>query len=124
MRPHPVAALALSATFLAAATPASLAAEPAPAPSAPKASAPAARAPARFDVAHGLCKDLLALPQDLRGLVIAWTAGRYHKLDRWVLDETTARAVLTGVQQECEKAPDALFRYKVLGVLDELKAGK
>ncbi len=54
-------------------------------------------------------------------MVVAWTAGRYHKLDRWVLDEETARKVVAGVQQECERAPDALFRYKVVAEIDELK---
>jgi hypothetical protein len=52
---------------------------------------------------------------------VAWTAGRYHKLDRWVLDEATARKVIAGVEQEFEKAPDALFRYKVVGELGKLK---
>ncbi len=80
-----------------------------------------ARAPARFDVAHGLCKQFLELPADLRGMVVAWTAGRYHKLDRWVLDEGTARKVVEGVQQECEKTPDGLFRYKVVAEVKKLK---
>lgn len=81
----------------------------------------AAKAPARFDVAHGLCKQFLDLPTDLRGMVVAWTAGRYHHLDRWVLDEGTARQVVRSVEQECEKAPDGLFRYKVVAEVKKLK---
>ena len=79
------------------------------------------RAPARFDVAHGLCKQFLDLPTDLRGMVVAWTTGRYHKLDSWVLEEATARRVVDGVQRECEKTPDGLFRYKVVGEVGKLK---
>ena len=92
---------------------------------APKAKAPAAapakRDPARFSVKDGSCKQFLALPADLRGLVVAWAAGRYHRLDRWVLDEDTARKVIAGVEQECEKTPDASFRYKVVGEVEKLR---
>ena len=87
----------------------------------PQAAAPAKREPARFSVKDGSCKQFLALPADLRGLVVAWAAGRYHRLDRWVLDEDTARKVIAGVEQECEKTPDASFRYKVVGEVEKLK---
>jgi hypothetical protein len=113
-------AIVISTLLVTAATWARAEAAPPKATSAPEASAAVGGAPARFDVAHGLCKDFLALPPDLRGLVVAWTAGRYHKLDRWVMDEPTARKVITGVQQACESAPDALFRYKVVGEIDKL----
>ena len=126
-RPHHVAAIAVVAAALLAGTPGATRAQSAPAtgtasakPNAP-AAAPAGGAPARFSVNNGVCKEFLALAPELRGLVVAWTAGRYHKLDRWVLDEATARKVIAGVEQECEKAPDALFRYKVVGELGKLK---
>ncbi len=86
-----------------------------------KKAAASAKAPARFDVAHGLCKQFLELPSDLRGMVVAWAAGRYHSLDRWVLEEETARRVVSGVEQECEKTPDGLFRYKVVAEVKKLK---
>jgi hypothetical protein len=126
-RQHLVAAIALLAAALLAGAAGTTRAQSAPAagaaapkPTAP-AAAPAGTAAARFDVGNGVCKDFLALAPDLRGLVIAWTAGRYHKLGRWVLDEQIARKVVAGVQQECEKAPGALFRYKVLGEINKLK---
>ena len=75
----------------------------------------------RFDVGNGACKDFLALPSDLRGLVVAWTAGRYHKLRRWVLDEATARSVIAGVEDRCDRAPDASFRYQGVAEIDTLK---
>jgi len=106
--PRPVAALALLA----------LVAFAAPARGASKA---APRAPARFNVSHGLCKQFLDLPTDLRGMVVAWTAGRYHALDRWVLEEETARRVVAGVERECERTPEGLFRYKVVGEVKKLK---
>ncbi len=113
MRPQRFAAIALSAALLAGAAPA-LAAEPAPA------AAPKAGAAAKFDVRHSLCKDFLAFAPDVQGLLVAWTAGRYHKLDRWIVDEATARKVVTGVQQACQKTPEGLFRYQVAGVIDKL----
>jgi hypothetical protein len=90
-------------------------------PHAEKGGAAAARAPAKFAVNTGVCKDFLALPADLRGMVVAWTAGRYHKKDRWVLDEDTARKVVAGVVEACEKTPEGLFRYKVVAEVDKLK---
>ena len=97
-------------------------AQSAPPAAAPRPASTAARpGGARFAVNTGVCKDFLALAPDLRGLVVAWTAGRYHKLDRWVLDEAIARKVIAGVEQECEKTPDGLFRYKVVGEIIKLK---
>lgn len=129
-----LAAAALAATLLAGparaqSTPTPGAApRPAPAPATPAAparsavpAAPGARPPARFAVNHGVCKQFLALPTDLRAMVVAWTAGRYHRLDRWVLDEATARKVVAGVEQECAKAPDGLFRMKVVGEVEKIR---
>lgn len=126
MPTRPLIAATIAAALLAGTAGAALA-QSAPAKGAtdPKAAAPAAapakREPARFSVKDGSCKQFLALPADLRGLVVAWAAGRYHKLDRWVLDEDTARKVIAGVEQECEKGPDASFRYKVVGEVSKLK---
>jgi hypothetical protein len=122
-RQHHVAAIAVVAAALLAGTARTTHAQSSPAAGAasPKTKAPAGDAPTRFAVNHGVCKDFLALAPDLRGLVVAWTAGRYHKLDRWVLYEATARKVIAGVEQECEKTPDALFRYKVVGEIGKLK---
>jgi HdeA/HdeB family len=126
-RPHHFAKIALLADALVASTASTIRAQPAPGPegasSKAKAPAPATASTgkARFAVDYGACKGFLALAPDLRGLVVAWTAGRYHKLDRWVLDEATARQVISSVEQECEKTPGALFRYKVLAEVKKLK---
>ncbi len=125
-RPHHFAKIALLAAALVASTASTTRAQSVPAqegasskPNAPAATASTGKA--RFAVDYGACKDFLKLAPDLRGLVVAWTAGRYHKLDRWVMDEATARQVISGVEQECEKTPGALFRYKVLAEVKKLK---
>jgi hypothetical protein len=86
-------------------------------PSVPPEMAPAnATVSGRFSVKAATCEDFLRLPRDLRGLIVAWTAGRYYTArvgDAWVLDETNARRVIAGVEEECGKAPRASFRYKV-----------
>lgn len=126
-RRHHFAAIASLAAALVASTASTARAQSAPAPEgeSPKPKAPAAATAstgkARFAVDYGACKDFLALAPDLRGLVVAWTAGRYHKLDRWVLEEATARQVIAAVEQECQKTPGALFRYKVLAEVKKLK---
>ena len=82
--------------------------------------APAAKGPARFSVKSGTCREFLALSSSLRGLTVAWTAGRYYQgRDRnaWVFDEASANRVIASVEQECGKTADASFRYKVVDVL-------
>lgn len=120
--PSLVAALVLAVVL--AAAPGAARADPAPGGTPAKAAAPAAPAghtPERFSVKDGSCKQFLALGPELRGLVIAWAAGRYHRLGGWVLDEATARKVIGGVEQECEKSPEASFRYKVIGEVEKLR---
>jgi hypothetical protein len=72
-------------------------------------------------VKTGTCEQFLALASDVRGLVVAWTAGHYHTLDRWVMDASTARTVVAGVEKECGKTPAASFRYKVVEEVSKLR---
>jgi hypothetical protein len=74
----------------------------------------------KFTVKTAICRDFLALAPNVRGLVTAWTAGRYYQsktTDTWMLDEASATKVLATVEEECRKTPDASFRYKVVGVV-------
>lgn len=76
--------------------------------------------PDTFTVKTAICRDFLALAPNVRGLVTAWTAGRYYQsktTDTWMLDEASATKVLATVEEECRKTPEASFRYKVVGVV-------
>lgn len=76
--------------------------------------------PDKFTVKTAICRDFLALAPNVRGLVTAWTAGRYYQsktTDTWMLDEASAAKVLATVEEECRKAPEASFRYKVVGAV-------
>ncbi|HET9597578.1 MAG TPA: HdeA/HdeB family chaperone [Anaeromyxobacteraceae bacterium] len=75
----------------------------------------------QFSVKSGSCREFLGLPDALRGLVVAWTAGRYHTLGGWVLDEASAAQVVTGVEQACKASPEASFRYQVVGQVKKLR---
>jgi hypothetical protein len=75
----------------------------------------------QFSVKSGSCREFLSLPDGLRGLVVAWTAGRYHALGRWVLDEASAVQVVSGVEQACKASPEASFRYQVVGQVKKLR---
>jgi hypothetical protein len=101
------------------AAPAEPVAQPGAAPQAPASSPPAGAS--TFSVKTGTCEQFLALAPDVRGLVVAWTAGHYHTLDRWVMDASTARTVVAGVEQACGKARAASFRYKVVEEVSKLR---
>jgi hypothetical protein len=70
----------------------------------------------RVDVKNLSCKDFLALPDDIRPMLVAWVYGysRAGGESNWLLDSGKARSFVSSVQQSCEKAPQASFRYKVL----------
>ncbi len=89
-------------------------------PAAAKPSADAGKAPVKFAAKTATCREYLALAPSLRGLVVAWTAGRYYQskaTDSWMLDEGTASKVLAAVDEQCKNAPEASFRYKVVGAV-------
>ncbi len=90
------------------------------APESGDAGAKSAAAP-RFNVKSATCADFMGLSQNMRSLMVAWAAGRYHKGDRWIVDEPTATKAVTTVEQECQKSPEASFRYKVVGVVKKLR---
>jgi HdeA/HdeB family len=70
----------------------------------------------RVDVKNLTCKDFVALPDDIRPMLVAWVYGysRAGGESNWLLDSAKARSFVTSVQEACEKAPQASFRYKVL----------
>jgi HdeA/HdeB family len=70
----------------------------------------------RVDVKNLNCKDFLALPDDIRPMLVAWVFGysRAGGESNWLLDSAKARSFVSSVQDACEKAPQASFRYKVL----------
>jgi hypothetical protein len=70
----------------------------------------------RVDVKNLSCKDFVALPDDIRPMLVAWVYGysRAGGESNWLLDSAKARSFVTSVQEACEKAPQASFRYKVL----------
>jgi HdeA/HdeB family len=70
----------------------------------------------RVDVKNLNCKDFLALPDDIRPMLVAWVYGysRAGGESNWLLDSAKARSFVSSVQDSCEKAPQASFRYKVL----------
>ena len=53
----------------------------------------------KFTVKTAICRDFLALAPNVRGLVTAWTAGRYYQsktTDTWMLDEASAAMPAAG----------------------------
>ena len=118
MRPRLVAQI-IAVAALVAVGPAS-AADAAPAgakPSSPaiaeQAAPAAAKGPSRFSVKAATCEDFLRLSADVRGLVIAWTAGRYHSTkvgDAWVVTEEAARKEETPSPDEPEIDEDKLYK--------------
>jgi HdeA/HdeB family len=76
-----------------------------------------------IDVRNLSCKDFLALPDDIRPVVVAWVHGytRAGAVD-WLLDPESVRAFLASVQRRCEKSPQGSFRYQVMETAKERKA--
>ena len=119
------AAVLISLTFIAAVVPvAAVAADEAPASG--KANTVSAKSPPRFDVKKASCQQFLDLPQDVRGLVVAWSAGRYgRRSERWIVEENVAPKVVTKMEKACADSPDASFWYKIIPQLkEEAKATK
>ncbi len=120
---HRSLALLVAACVLTMATAAGAAGAAEPTAAKPAAAQPGAggRQPAaKFAAKTATCREYLALPPNLRGLVVAWTAGRYYQsksADAWILDEGSANKVLTTVDEQCVTAPEASFRYKVVSAV-------
>ena len=87
--------------------------------SAPRAEDP----PKRVDIKNLNCEDFLALPDDVRPVVVAWVHG-YTRAggENWVFQEGEGKAFIASVQDKCTKAPKASFRYQGLETAKERQA--
>jgi len=88
-------------------------------------SAAVAEEPKRIDVKNLSCKDWLALPDDVRPLVVAWVHG-YTRAggENWVFEAGSGREFIASVQAKCERHPEASFRYQVMQTAKERQAAK
>ncbi len=79
--------------------------------------------PKRLDIKNLSCEDFLALPDDVRPVVVAWTHG-YTRAggENWVFQAGDGKAFIGSVEDKCKKAPKASFRYQVLETAKERQA--
>jgi hypothetical protein len=79
--------------------------------------------PKRVDIKNLSCEGFLALPDDVRPLVVAWTHG-YTRAggENWVFQAGEGKAFIASVQDKCTRAPKASFRYQVLEASKEKQA--
>ena len=87
------------------------------------ASARAEDQPKKLDIKNLSCEDFLALPDDVRPMVVAWTHGFTRAGgENWVFQAGDGKAFVASVQDKCTKAPKASFRYQVLQTAKERQA--
>jgi hypothetical protein len=87
------------------------------------ASARAEDQPKKLDIRNLSCEDFLALPDDVRPMVVAWTHGFTRAGgENWVFQAGDGKAFVASVQDKCTKAPKASFRYQVLQAAKERQA--
>jgi len=79
--------------------------------------------PKKVDIKNLSCEDFLALPDDVRPVVVAWVHG-YTRAggENWVFQAGEGKAFIGSVQDKCTKAPKASFRYQVLETAKERQA--
>lgn len=79
--------------------------------------------PKRVDLKNLSCEDFLALPDDVRPVVVAWVHG-YTRAggENWVFQAGDGKAFIGSVEDKCKKAPKASFRYQVLETAKERQA--
>lgn len=87
------------------------------------ASARAEDQPKKLDIRNLSCEDFLALPDDVRPMVVAWTHGFTRAGgENWVFQAGDGKAFVASVQDKCTKSPKASFRYQVLQTAKERQA--
>ena len=87
------------------------------------ASARAEDQPKKLDIKNLSCEDFLALPDDVRPMVVAWTHGFTRAGgENWVFQAGDGKAFVASVQDKCTKSPKASFRYQVLQTAKERQA--
>ena len=70
--------------------------------------------PKKLDIRNLSCEDFLALPDDVRPMVVAWVHGFTRAGGgNWVFQAGDGKAFVGAVQDKCTKAPKSSFRWQV-----------
>ena len=79
--------------------------------------------PKRVDIKNLSCESFLAMPDDVRPVVVAWVHG-YTRAggENWIYQVGEGKAFISSVEDKCKKAPKASFRYQVLETAKERQA--
>jgi hypothetical protein len=79
--------------------------------------------PRKVDIKNLNCEDFLALPDDVRPVVVAWVHG-YTRAggENWVFQQGEGKAFIGSVEDKCKASPKASFRYQVLQTAKERQA--
>jgi hypothetical protein len=87
------------------------------------ASARAEDQPKKIDIRNLSCEDFLALPDDVRPMVVAWVHGFTRAGgENWVFQAGQGKAFVAAVQDRCTKAPKSSFRWQVTETAREAQA--
>ena len=79
--------------------------------------------PKKVDIRNMTCEDFLALPGDVRPMVVAWTHGFTRAGGgNWVFEAGQGKAFIALVEDKCTKAPKASFRWQVTQTARERQA--
>ena len=79
--------------------------------------------PKKVDIKNLNCEDFLALPDEVRPVVVAWVHG-YTRAggENWVFQAGEGKAFIGSVEDKCKASPKASFRYQVLQTAKERQA--
>jgi len=79
--------------------------------------------PKKVDIKNLNCEDFLALPDEVRPVVVAWVHG-YTRAggENWVFQAGDGKAFIGSVEDKCKASPKASFRYQVLQTAKERQA--
>jgi hypothetical protein len=79
--------------------------------------------PKTLDIRNLSCEDFLALPDDVRPMVVAWVHGFTRAGGaNWVFQAGQGKAFVAAVEDKCTKAPKASFRLQVTQAAREAQA--
>ena len=79
--------------------------------------------PKKVNIQHLSCEEFLALADDVRPMVVAWTHGFTRAGGaNWIFQAGEGKAFVASVEDKCKAAPKASFRYQVLLTARERQA--
>ena len=79
--------------------------------------------PKKLDIRNLSCEEFLALPDDVRPMVVAWVHGFTRAGGaNWVFQAGQGKAFVASVEGKCTKAPKASFRWQVTETAKEAQA--